>query len=227
MDDREIQKRIKAGAILAQVSFEIVGNPKEHVETSMRGFINNLKNDANIIVLSEELGEPEEVANSKGLWSTYTDTEMLIASLDKLVWLCINFMPSGIEIIAPAELVLKEKELTNWMNDLMAKLHEITVNVRQTNVKDDAVVKGMNALIQNALLLAAEHYHAPAEIGKKIGIPENQLQPFFDALVKQAKLEKRGEEYYHKGARIEEIKEPVKVKEKKGKVKKHGAKKRS
>ncbi|MBN2052323.1 hypothetical protein JW756_02365 [Candidatus Woesearchaeota archaeon] len=224
MDDREVQKRVKAGAILAQVSFEVVGNPKEYVENTMRGFVNNLKNSPGITILSEELGEPEEVAKSNGLWSTYADTEMLIDNLDKLAWMCINFMPSSIEIIAPEEIRVSEKDLTNWMNDLMAKLHEITLTVRQTNVKDEAMIKGMNALIQNSILLATEHYHKPAEIGTKIGIPESQLQPFFDALVKQAKLEKKGDEYFRKGLKTEEAREPDKVEEKKAKVKKEAKK---
>jgi len=217
MDDKEIQKRVKAGAILAQVSFEIVGNPKEHVETTLKGFINNLKNDSQVTVLSEEFGEPEEVKDSNGLWSNYADTEMLVKGLDKLIWLCINFMPASIEIIAPEELTFKEKDMTNWLNDLLAKLHEISFTLRQTTVKDSIVVQSMNAMIHNALLLATEHYHKPGEIEKKLGIEFKHLQPFFEALLKQDKLEKKGEEFYHK--------EHKAAKHKGGK--KDGAKKRS
>ena len=57
----------------------------------------------------------------------------------------------------------------------------------------------MNALIQNGILLAVEKYHKPGEIGKKIGIPEKQLEPFFDALVKNGKIEKKKDGYYKKG----------------------------
>jgi hypothetical protein len=218
MDDKEIQKRIKAGSILVQVSFEIIGNPKEHVETTLRGFINNLKNDAQITVLSEEFGEPEEVKDSNGLWSNYADTEMLVKTLDKLVWLCVNFMPASIEIIAPEELVFKEKDMTNWLNDLLAKLHEISFSLRQTNVKDEIVVQSMNAMIQNALLLATEHYHKPEEIEMKLGIEVKHLKPFFEALLKEDRIEKKGEEFYRKTGP-----KPAKQKGEK----KHGAKKRS
>ena len=197
MEEKEIQKRIKQGAILAQVSFEVVGNPKDYVETTIKGFVNNIKNDSDITFLNEEFGEPEEVPNSQGLWSTYADTEVLVNSLDKFVWLCVNFLPATIEIIAPEELRFSDKDLTNWLNDILAKLHEISVTVRQTNVKNEVLVQNMNALIQNAIIITTEHYHKPAEIGKKVGIDEKQLQPFFEALVKQGKLEKKGDEYYH------------------------------
>jgi len=201
MNEKELQKRIKEGSILAQVSFELVGNPKEHIETTMKGFMDNIKSDSQITVLNEELGEAEEVQGSKGLWSTFADTEMLVKGLDKFIWLCVNFMPASIEIIAPEELRIKEKEMTNWLNDWLAKLHEIAVSVRQTNVKDETVIKTMNALIQNAVILATEHYHSPADIAKKIGLDEKSLQPFLDALVKQGKLEKKGDSYNHKGGK--------------------------
>lgn len=199
MEEKEIQKKIKQGAILAHVSFELIGSPKEHVEKTIKGYVNNVKNDSQITVLNEEFGEPEKTEGN--LWSTYVDAEMLVNNLEKLIWLCVNFMPGTIEIIAPKELKFKEKELTNWLNDLLAKLHEISHGVRQTNIKDELIVKSMNALIQNAVLLAAEHYHKPKEIGKKIGIPTKQLKPFFESLVKQKKLEKKGNKYYKKGAK--------------------------
>ena len=198
MDDKE-------GAILVHVSFELLGSPKEHIEKTIRGYVNNIKNDSQITVLNEEFGEPEETEGK--LWSTYADTEMLINNLDKFIWLCINFMPANIEILAPKELTFKEKDLTNWLNDLLAKLHEISHTVRQTSVKNDAIVMTMNALIQNVILLAAENYHTPVEISKNVGISEKELEPFFKSLVKNGKLEKKGDEYFKKG------------------VKKHGAKK--
>lgn len=196
MDEKELQKKIKSGAVLAQVAFEIVGNPKEHVEKAIKSYVNNIRNDSQIKILNEEFGEAEAIDG--GLFSTYADLEMLFDNLEKVNWLCVNFMPASVEIIAPEELRFSDKDLTLWFNDLLAKLHEVSIAVRDTNAKDQLAVKTMNALIQNVIILATEHYHKSDEISKKTGIPEEQLQPFFDALIKQGKLEKKGEEYYHK-----------------------------
>ena len=199
MQEKDIQKRIKQGEILAHISFELIGSPKEHIEKTIRGYIDNLKSDSQITIISEEFGKPEKTEGN--LWSTYADTEMLINSLEKFVWLCVNFMPASIEIIAPEELSFKEKDLTNWLNDLLAKLHEISHTVRQSNIYKDVVSRGMNALIQNSILLAAEKYHKPKEIAEKLGIPEEQLQPFFKSLVKNQKIERKEDEYYRKAKR--------------------------
>ena len=197
MDDKEIQRRIKQGAILTQVTFEVLGSPKEHVDKTIREFVDNIRKDKQITILTEDYGEAEETKEG-GLWSTYADTEMLFHDLEKFVWLCINFMPASIEIISPAELKFRDKDLTLWLNDLMAKLHEISATVRQATVKEDLFVKNMNAMIQNCVLLAAEHNHSPEQISGKIGIPVEQLHPFFEALVKAKKLEMKGDEYHRK-----------------------------
>lgn len=195
MDEKELQKKIRSGAVLCQVAFEIIGNPKEYVENAIQSYVNNIRNDSQIKILNEEFGEAEPIDG--GLFSTYADLEMLFDNLEKVHWLCVNFMPASIEVIAPEELRFSDKDLTNWFNDLLAKLHEISASVRQTTTKDHLAVKTMNALIQNAIILATEHYHKQDDISKKTGIPEEQLKPFFEALVSQGKLEKKGEEYHH------------------------------
>jgi hypothetical protein len=91
----------------------------------------------------------------------------------------------------------------------------------------------MNALIQNAIIVASEHYHRPEEISNKTGIAKEQLQPFFDALIKQGKLEKKGEAYYHKNYQNpQEVQKGADNQKSVGKgakksVGKHGVKKRS
>jgi hypothetical protein len=198
MEDKELQKKIQKGAILAQVAFEVMGNPKEHVEKTIHDFMDNIRKDFQINILNEEYGEAEEVPKSEGLWSTYCDAEILTDNLDKFNWLCVNFMPSSIEIIEPQELRIKDKDLTNWFNDLLAKLHEVSISYRQATTKEDLLIENMNLLIQNSILLAAEHHHKKQEIGEKIGIPSDQLEPFFESLLKSNKLEKKGEEYHRK-----------------------------
>lgn len=188
MDDKEIKKRIDKGAILAQVSFEIIGNPKEYVETSIKEYLENIKKDEGMNILNEEIGEAEEIEGN--LFSSYADVEILFNNLEKINWLCINFMPANIEILAPTRKDIEDKELTAWFNDNLSKLHEISTKVRQVQINNDALVKGMNALIQNSILLAAKTIHNPEEISKTLGIPLKQLEPFFNALIKKGKIQK-------------------------------------
>ena len=195
MDDREIASHIKKGGVLAQVSFEVVGSPREHVEKTIREFTANIKKDSGIHFLSEEYGDAEELEG--GMFGTFVDTEILVDSLDKFNWLCVNFMPSNIEIMEPEELSFSDKDLTNWFNDLLAKLHEVSIAHRQALAKEEGYTKSMNALVHNSVLLAAERYHTAKEIATRVGLPEEQVGKFLEANVKNKKLVKKDNGYYH------------------------------
>jgi hypothetical protein len=196
MDEKEIAKKIKEGAVLAQVSFEVIGAPKEHVEKSIHDFVDNVRKDKQIHIITEEYGDAEALEG--GLFGTFADTELLVESLDKFNWLCVNFMPANIEIIEPAELRFTDKEMTNWFNDLLAKLHEVSTNYRKLATKEDAFVKNMNALMHNTVLLAAEHHHTVSDISQRTGIPEKEIEKLIEINVKNGKLEKRENQYFRK-----------------------------
>ena len=187
-------KKIKDGAVLAQVSFEVIGAPKEHVEQSIKDFVDNVRKDQKIHIMSEEYGEAEALEG--GLFGTFADTEILVDNLDKFNWLCVNFMPANIEIIEPAELRFSDKDLTNWFNDLLAKLHEISTNYRRLATKEDAFVKNMNALMHNVVLLACEQYHTPEAVSQKTGIPEKEVEKILESNVKNGKLELKESGYF-------------------------------
>ena len=110
----------------------------------------------------------------------------------------LNFMPANIEIIEPAELKFSDKEMTNWFNDLLAKLHEVSTNYRKLATKEDAFVKNMNALMHNTVLLAAEHHHTSHDISQRTGIPEKEVEKVIEINVKNGKLEKRENQYFRK-----------------------------
>jgi hypothetical protein len=196
MDEKEIAKKLKEGGVLTRVSFEVIGNPKEHIESSLRDFLANIEKEPTLKIIQKEIGEAEELEG--GLFSTYAEAEILFDKLEGVVWLCVNFMPASVEVIAPEELKFSDKDLTLWFNDILAKLHEVTTGYRTLSTKEELFVKSMNAMVHNALLLAAENYHTPEEISGKIGVDVEQLKQFLDANVKNGKLEKLGEEYHLK-----------------------------
>jgi hypothetical protein len=198
MEESDIAKAIRKGAVLAQVSFEVIGHPKEHVEQSMNEYLKNLKADSDITFVSEDIGEAEDIGG--GLFSTFADTELLFKSLEKLHWLCVNFMPANIDIISPSELKFTDKDLTNWLNDLLAKLHEVSTNYRQLASKESAFVTNMNAMMHNIVLLACESYHVIEEISSKTGIAADELEKFLDSNVKSGKIIFKDGKYYSQSA---------------------------
>lgn len=194
MDKAEIKKKISEGYIRINVLFEVIGNPKEHVENSIKNYVENVKLTPEVVVLDEDLGEAEDLDN--GLWSTFAELDMLVKGLEKLTWLCFNYSPASIEIIEPSEFHFKEKQLMNWLNDLLAKLHEIGAMSKQVSSENRLIVQNMNRLIKNQMLFCIDQgLNSAKDISDKTGIGVKELKPFFEALIKEGKLQAVKEKY--------------------------------
>lgn len=118
--------------IKAKAVVEILGTPKEHVESTLEKIKEQIKKDYKL--LSETTYKAEEV---KKLWSSFMDLEIEFPSTNKIFDFCFDFMPSSIEIISPKDLKINSQDLTDNINDLIAKLHKYDLflkNLRAENI---------------------------------------------------------------------------------------------
>jgi len=192
MNKQEIEQKIDQGYVLSRIIFELVGNPKEHVEKTIRAYLTNIKTDKEILILKEDYAETVE---KEKLWSTYVEAEMLVKSLEKFVWLCVNFMPASIEILKPDKLTYSSKKLTDWFNDLLAKLHEVSM-VQKGLVSQNQMLRGnLNKLIKNSILISLRQGKNIKEISKTIGIQPKGLKPFLDAMIQENKIRRVSQKY--------------------------------
>ncbi|USN45796.1 MAG: hypothetical protein H6502_01540 [Candidatus Woesearchaeota archaeon] len=194
LSKKEVLEHVEDGWILANVIFEIVGNPEEHVVNSLKGFMDNLKSDKEFIFLDIKTDDPAAVEG--GLFATYANCDMLVRNLEKLTWLCINFMPASIDIIQPEELVLQEKDANHFFNNLLAHLHTVNQNVVAMRSDNRGFNQVVNVLAKNLILilLTYEKKMSIEQLQKKSGIEMGLLQKFIDALAKDRKLKKDGEQ---------------------------------
>ncbi len=122
--------------IQAKIVVEILGTPKEHVEETMKKVIENLKNEEGIKLLREITYEAEKI---KEMWSTFSDLDIEVEDVPKLVGICFDYMPSSVEIIEPTKMNIETVTISDLLNDLLARLH-----------KTDMMLK--NAVAENQLL---------------------------------------------------------------------------
>lgn len=169
------------------ITFEIVGRPKEHVEKSIAEYLDNIKKDARIEIIKEDIAEAIELDD--GMFSTFCEAEMAVQDLNLLTWLCVNFSPASIEILEPNNINFSASKLTIWYNDLLAKLHEIGTNLRATIQKNKLLSLSMNTVISNFIITVLETGPKKEEtIAKLMGINEKQLKPYFQFLIKNDKI---------------------------------------
>jgi len=193
MKDKELSEFIAKGHILCRVIFEMAGNPKEHVEKSLKDYIESIKEDPDYIFLKEYYAPTEEMAD---VWSTFYESEILVKDLEKLNVMCFNLGPASVEILQPEEMTLTEKKMTELYNDIISKIHENGVILKSMNGENDLLKVNLNRAIRNCVLLAVTEPKTSFEISEKVGIDTEHLGPFLDALIKEKNLVKDGEKYH-------------------------------
>ncbi len=182
--------------IHTRMIFEIVGNPKEHVEKTLTVIIEQLEKDKDLKIVDKET-EPAEELEEKGLFSAFCEAELLVKDVYKLSWLIFNLTPASIEILEPSKLNLTQKQTNEFFMDLLGKLHENNQRQVEVSSKNIGLQKSLNRMIRNAVLLTTdkETLKSADEIGKKVGIEGKDLKPILELMIKEKTLKKEGEDY--------------------------------
>lgn len=194
MKEKEIKEYLEKGYIRVSVMFEVLGKPQKYVDDTIKAYIANIKTNKDIEVLSEEF-EPAETAG-EDLFSAIAEVEMLVENMDKLVWIAINYSPASMEILEPATLTIEQKEISNFMNDLLARLHEIGMIQKSSNSQSQTLIRNFNSMTRNAILLVLREGAEIKTISQKIGMDDEHTQKFLDALIKEKKIKKEGNSFY-------------------------------
>ncbi len=197
MKNKEIKEYVEKGYLYVNVIIEIVGNPKEHIEKAMTTVTDAIKKEKGIEFVKEDRGSAEDAG--EGLWGVYSELELLLKDLDNLSWIAFNFMPASIELKEPAKITLKDKQFTDFMGDILSQLHQINMKQVQMDSDKKGLLRNINALIRNSVLLALDSEKVEKKtaegIGEKIGVKGEELKPVLEAMAKEGSITLNGEEY--------------------------------
>jgi len=98
----------------------------------MKKVVELLDSNNKLTIIEKKIAEAKEV---KGLWSTFGEFEIGFSNFEDIGSFCFEFMPSSIEIISPAKIELDSKEVEDFTNDVLAKLHQYDMIVKQMILK--------------------------------------------------------------------------------------------
>ncbi|MBI1972543.1 hypothetical protein HYS50_00900 [Candidatus Woesearchaeota archaeon] len=126
-----MMSKLKARAII-----EILGSPEEHVKKTMQMILEKIRQYPDTKIVSEKMF-PAEKMKDKPLWSTFAELEMEVKQVQTLTGFCFDFMPSSLEIMEPEALALQHHAISDFLNDLLARLHQydmVLKNVHAENI---------------------------------------------------------------------------------------------
>src|SRR3989344_60198 len=98
-----IKERLNQGHVHSRVIVEVVGKPKEHVEDTIKNYVEKLKTNPDFEIITHNISEANEIKDEKnpGLWGTFAEIEMITETFSNMVGFCFDYMPSSVEILSP------------------------------------------------------------------------------------------------------------------------------
>lgn len=190
----EAEKQGEHAHIRCKTIIEILGKPKEYVEKSIKEYIEHIKKDSELVVLDEYHSESKEQGK---LWSNFVELDLVIKGTRKLIGFCFEYMPSSMEIIKPEHLIMTNPELSRFLNDLQARLHNVDMIVKQLKAENEFIKQNMNAIICNAIIISLRISKLNLEqLSKITGVHQKELETFVEKLLKENKIKKEGETYF-------------------------------
>ncbi len=183
MKKNEINEYISKGGLLVRTFLEMVGKPKEYLEQQLKNYIDLIKKEKKWIIISENIEEP---LLDKELYTTFAELEILFKNLDSLIYFCLEYLPSHIEIIEPKELIINSSQFTQYFNDLLVKLHGWNNLVLLSKNEIERAKKNQTAFIKNLIRLSLkERGKTINELSKDVGISEENLKSILNDLVRK------------------------------------------
>ena len=121
--------------ILARTVIEVAGFPKNHIEEVMKKVIENIKQKFEVAKF--EIFDSVELKDKMtGFWSVFSEAEIKFDDINAVTVFCFEYMPSSIEILEPSELSFESMTFGCFLNDLLARLHEYDMVVKNLQAEN-------------------------------------------------------------------------------------------
>ena len=137
----ESEKNVKAMLII-----EILGKPADYVEQTLHGLIDKLGQEENIEILSKKFYEPKP---TETLFIAFSEVEIAVPSLFKLLEICFKYMPSSVEISEPADLKFNLNDANMLINGLMTRLHQYDAIAKKITFENNILKNQLQQIASN------------------------------------------------------------------------------
>lgn len=112
---------------------EVVGFPEDYIKEAINKIIGNIKEKDYYKILYLYV---EETKKLDKMFSTFAEIEIEVQKLQDVLDFCFDYLPSSVEIIEPEHINEKSTEVAGFLNDLMLKLHEYNMVIRNLQAEN-------------------------------------------------------------------------------------------
>lgn len=192
-------EKMELGYIKFQAILEVVGKPKEHVAETLDAHLKKLEEEKDFEVIEKHIEEPVEQEEEKGVYTSFAEIMVWTKKISNAIGFCFDYMPSSIEILEPESLIFNTNDLTDILNDLQAKLHQVEMVAKTLGQENQRFNKSLNQVIKNVIMATLINNKVGIKTLCQItGVKENSMKPFLDKLIEEEKIEEKEGVYFLK-----------------------------
>lgn len=191
MEQYEIEEKLGKGYVQCRIAIEIMGVPQKHVEDTLNLVLKKLGEEKGVCIISETVHPAEE---REKLFSSFAEVELLANDFATLTRLCFDYMPSSFEILKPESFRLPVLDVSNFIGDTLAALHQIDFKLKDANAANQLLERNAANLIKNFILSVLEPgKKSVKEISTIVGVKPEQLDRFMKAFSQEGLIRKNGD----------------------------------
>ncbi|MBI4894405.1 MAG: hypothetical protein HY833_01570 [Candidatus Aenigmarchaeota archaeon] len=129
MSKEILGEHLDKGWIHARMFFEVLAGSEEVARDSLKKHLGSVKKMENIKIVEEKYEDVVEVDDApkqfkgKKAYSQVCEVDVVVSSVENLVYSVIFFGPSSIEIISPKEMRMKFEEVQSMANAVAEIMH--------------------------------------------------------------------------------------------------------
>lgn len=192
MDERE---RFEKGHVLARVIIEMLGAPKEHIEKTLKDYVEKLDKEAKDYEIVK--AEFEEATEQGKFFAAFTEVDIWFHKPGDLINFCFDSMPSSVDILRPNDLKIGSKEFSDFLNDLQAHIHQLDASVKKIKATNKLLDQNSTAVFRNFIVyLLNQGKEEVDEFAEHMGVAAKDLKPFMSKLAEQGVVEEKEGKYY-------------------------------
>ena len=120
---------------------EMLGRPPEHIKEAINTLVVRLGSEKGVKITEKKIHEPAPVQDAKDLYTAFAEITAELDSITNYFGILFAYMPAHIEIVSPENLSLKNVELNELGNKLLARLHDYDAITKTTLSEKNFLVK--------------------------------------------------------------------------------------
>lgn len=140
MDKKEIKEKLNKGWLQVRLVIQVLGKPADYIEKALDLAIDNLSKSGKAELIEKVIHKAELLKESKEVYTTFAEIEILVPDFSKLIEIIFDYMPSSVEIVEPSNFTMKLEDANIVLNDLAARLHQYDTLLKKLRLELNVLI---------------------------------------------------------------------------------------